>query len=154
MALEFDLQSDAEVGSAELRALIAESIGGAPDDEGRAVLRAGLRVMARRVEPGDRDETTALFGFEHRVTATFRFANLATEDTRAENTVLMLASVVAIHERFSDSGVLLHNGEFAVARWTPGELVFTDRWREWFDTDRVRDLVTGHGVRELAQPLL
>ena len=54
----------------------------------------------------ERNPAIRLFGFEPRITATFRFANLADEPTRDHNAGLMVASLLAFFERYGGSSVL------------------------------------------------
>ena len=153
MALEFDLQSDADIDSPELRAFLAGAVEGDLGPDG-TVFRPGMYVMSRHVAPGDEDSTTRLFGFQHRINATFRFANLAAEAERDHNTAIMIRSVLALAERFGGHGVLLFNGELAVVQWTPEEVVFDSEWEEWSELDEVKPLLAGHALRPLPQPLM
>jgi hypothetical protein len=92
-----------------------------------------------------------LFGFQHRITATFHFSDLADDATDERNTALMVRSVIDLVRRYACCGVLLFNGELAIAQWTPGEIVFDADWEPWL---RMDSLLAGHARRRLPQPLL
>jgi hypothetical protein len=153
MAIEYTLQSDADLTSGELHSFFASAVGGDTGIDG-TVFRPGMYVVAFRPPDDERDETTRLFGFEHRITVTFRYANLAGSTTDDQNTAAMVSAVLGFHGHFNDHGVLLFNGDVAVIQWSPDGIVFDSEWEDWFEVEPVIPLVTGHRIQRLAQPLL
>ncbi|WP_328459369.1 SitI3 family protein [Actinoplanes sp. NBC_00393] len=153
MAVEYDLESDTQAEITEIRAFLETALGGDPSPDG-TVFCQGMYVMSTRIAPDEERSTAELTGFTHRITVTFRFANLATPDVRDRNTALMVKSVIAFSERFGGSGLLLFNGERAVAQWTPDGLVFDSGWEDWTEVAAVIPLLAGHTMRALPQPFL
>ncbi|MFF0373000.1 SitI3 family protein [Actinoplanes missouriensis] len=153
MALEYDLSTDADLRDDELRAFFAAALEG-EIGAGGAVFRDGMYATVYRVADGEEDETSRLFGFDERVSGTFRFQNASTEQDRQHNMALMISSALAFSARYASRGVLLHNGDVAVLQWSPGEVVFHSGWHDWLDSAEVAPLVAGHPVRPLPQPLL
>ncbi|WP_433301480.1 SitI3 family protein [Actinoplanes sp. CA-030573] len=151
MALEYTFYSAADLTAEELRSHLAAAVGGSIAWDG-TVERAGLSVAAWRVAPGEEATAPALFGFPHRVTAIFRFANLERE-LEPHNTALMVGSVLALQQRTGADGVLLFNGEEAVLLCRAGEAIFGAEW-EWEDFPEAAALREGHRVEVLPQPLL
>ncbi|MEU4558698.1 SitI3 family protein [Actinoplanes sp. NPDC023936] len=153
MALEYDLSTDADLDDDELREFFAAAIEG-EIGAGGTVFRDGMYATVYRVADGEEDETSRLFGFNERVSGTFRFQNLASERDREHNVALMISSALAFSARYASRGVLLHNGDVAILQWSPGEVVFHSGWHDWLDGVEVAALVAGHPVRPLPQPLL
>ncbi len=153
MAIEYTFYGEADVSSDDLRSVIVGAVGGAQGADG-TVLRTGLNVTANRVDAGGGNPATHFFGFEHRVTATFRFSNTAEGGTRDHNITLMVGAVLAYFDRYAGRGVLLFNGEEVIIQRLDHEVVFNSDWDDWTDVDEVRPLLSGHAVRPLLQPLL
>lgn len=135
MTTEFVLQSDADLGSGELRSFFEST---------------DARATAFRPSRGARDVTTELFGFSHRVTVTFPFRDLSYD----RDVTVMVGAVLAFRSRFGGRGVLLFNGAVAVMRWSPDEVVFSRDWDDWFEVAALLPLVAGHKLARLRQPLL
>ncbi|MEU4692465.1 SitI3 family protein [Actinoplanes sp. NPDC023714] len=154
MATEYSLSSDADLATGELLAFFAAAIGGRVDDDGEAVIGDGMTIWADLADEDDADVMKRLFGFEERIAATFRFHNLAGPETIEHSTALMVATVLALTERYTGNGVLLYNSEVAVIRWSPDEVVFHEAWDAWTRYAEVTPLLVGHPVRSLPQPLL
>jgi hypothetical protein len=152
MAIEFDLESDADITADHLHTFFVEAIEGDLGEDG-TVFRPGMYVMSGRITEGA-DLTAELFGFEPLINATFRFANLSGHEERDHNTVVMVSAVLALAERYGGTGILLFNGEQAVLQWTPEGVVFDSEWEDWSELEAVRPLVSLHASRRLAQPLL
>ena len=76
-----------------------------------------MYVTAYRVQPQEEDPT-------ERITVTFNFDNLASQQLRQHNTALMVAAVLAILDNYPGQAVLLFNGEHAVLERTDKEVVF------------------------------
>ncbi|MEQ4300913.1 hypothetical protein ABNF97_05880 [Plantactinospora sp. B6F1] len=70
----------------EFMTFIANATGG--EVLGNFVRRDALDVTARQEDPAEVSPIAAILGFDHRVTATFRLANRATEEARDEATRL------------------------------------------------------------------
>ena len=153
MALEYTFYGAADATSEELRSLIAAAVGGSVTPDG-TILREGMHVTAARVGSDDAHSTTRLFGFDHRVTAIFRFANLSTTGISEHNSVLMVAAVLAVFDTYPALGVLLFNGEEAVLQRFEDGVVFNCDWEDWSEVDEMAPLLAGHQVRPLPQPLL
>src|SRR4051812_11590462 len=107
MALEYAFNAEADLTTDQMLAFIAEATGGAIHDD--YVRRDGLDVTAYREDPDDEGPTGDLLGFTHRVTAIFRFANLATPTERDHNVIIMIRAVLAFFDRHSGGGALLYN---------------------------------------------
>jgi hypothetical protein len=153
MATEYVFYSDADIKSDELHTFFASALGG-EIGAGGTVFREGLYVTAYWEPYDERNPAIRLFGFEPRITATFRFANLADEPTRDHNAALMVASVLAFFERYGGRGVLLFNGDVAVILRLTDDVVFSRHWDEWFEVAEVAPLLAGHRVDTVPQPLL
>ena len=153
MALEYDWSGDADVDTAALRTFITTAAGGYQHPDGTVFLD-GMYVMARAESEEDVNPAMALFGFDERFTATFRFANLADAATRDHNTALMVHVVIAFAQRHSGSGVLLHNGERAVLQYGRDGIVFDADWEDWTENGEVAPLLAQFASRVLPQPLL
>lgn len=149
MAIEYTLLCDAGCDTAEAQAFFTTEIHGEFCHRGAAFCH-GMYVTACRVGEGERHKAAELFGFEHRITATFHLSDLADEVTDEHNTALMVRSVLDLAARYTCRGVLLFNAELVIAQWTPSEMVFDCDWEPWLKLD----LVAGHAVRRLPQPLL
>jgi hypothetical protein len=153
MATEYVFYSDADIKSEELHAFFSTAVGGEIGDGG-TVFGEGMYVTAYWEPYDERNPAIRLFGFEPRITATFRFANLADEPTRDHNAALMVASVLAFFDRYGGHGVLLYNGDVAVILRLTHDVVFSRDWEEWFEVPEVASLLTGHRVDTVPQPLL
>jgi hypothetical protein len=153
MAIEYTLQSDADVPTDDMHRFFAAAIEGEPAPDG-TVFRPGMYVTAYRAPDDERDGTTHLFGFDHRTTATFRFSNLADSATDDQNTAVMVSAVLSFHSHFKGCGVLLFNGDVAVIQWSPDGVFFDSEWEDWSLVEPVLPLISGHQVQRLAQPLL
>ena len=153
MATEYDWSGDANVDLATLRAFIATATGGEQRPDGTVFLD-GMYVMARTPSGDDVNSAIALFGFEERFSATFRFANLATAPTTEHNTALMVHVLIAFAQRYGGSGVLLYNGDVAVLQYGEDGIVFASDWEDWSENSEVAPLLTQFASRVLPQPLL
>jgi hypothetical protein len=153
MAIEYSLASEADVDTQDLQDFMVAAIGGEKGPDG-TVFRDGMYVMAHRLAEGEENSAMQLFGIQHRVSATFRLANLADEATRNHNTALMVGAVLAFFHRYAGRGVLLFNGEVAILQRLTGEIVFDREWEDWFENDEVTPLLDGYPIRPLPQPLL
>lgn len=148
MATEYTYFGAADLETAELRSVVAASLGATLSPDG-SMSRDGLWVSAYRVEPEDVATAPHLFGFEHRVTVTFRFSSMHRE-LDEHNTALMVGVVLALS---TADGVLLFNGEEAVMQTSGGEVTFASDWEDW-DEPEVAALMRDHRIAPLAQPLL
>jgi contact-dependent growth inhibition (CDI) system CdiA-like toxin len=99
VALEYTFLGSADVSTQDMLAFMADAIGGVVTDGG-FVQGNGLQVAAYRVAPGEEASASRLLGFTHRVTATFRFANLAAPELSNSNEELMMTSVVQFFETY------------------------------------------------------
>ena len=153
MALEFDWSGDAVLDTETLRAFIATATGGEPRPDGTVFLN-GMYVMARAVSGDDVNPAIALFGFEERFTATFRFANRASAAATERNIAVMAHVVIAFAQSHGGSGVLLFNGEEAVLQYGADGIVFASQWHDWSENGRVAPLLDQFANRVLPQPLL
>ena len=152
MAIEYTFYGAAEVSTSDLRAAVADAISGSVAVDG-TVEREGLDVSAFTVSPGDEASAPRLFGFAHRVTVLFRFANLK-RHLEEHNTALMISAVLAINDRTGADGVLLFNGEEAVVLCKHGEAIFAAEWEDWDDNPEVVALRADRLVAPVAQPML
>jgi hypothetical protein len=152
VSLFYTFYGAADASSDAIRAVMASAVGGTVGDDG-SIVRDGMHVTAYRVEPAEAHATTGHFGFEHRVTAIFTFANLASADVADHNTALMAEAVVAFLEAFPGRGVLLFNGEEVILQRLDDGIEFGADWEDWAELPGVRPLVARHAVRALAQPL-
>jgi hypothetical protein len=148
VAIEYTYYGAADLDTDHLRSTVAATLGAALSPDG-SMFRDGLWVNAYRVEAADVATAPALFGFQHRVTITFRFSSVR-PNLEEHNTALMVGAVLALS---SADGVLLFNGEEAVMQASGGEVVFAAGWEDW-DAPEVAALVRNHRVASLAQPLL
>lgn len=148
MAIEYTYYGAADLDTDDLRSKAAATLGATLSPDG-SMFRDGLWVNAYRVGAADVAKAADLFGFEHRVTITFRFSSLR-PDSEEHNTALMVGVVLALS---GTDGVLLFNGEEAVMQASGGEVVFAAGWEDW-DEPEVAALVRNHRVAPLAQPLL
>jgi hypothetical protein len=148
MAIEYTYYSAADLDTDGLRSLVAAVLGAAVSPDG-SMFRDGLWVNAYRVEPVDVATAPGLFGFQHRVTITFRFSSTR-RDLEQHNTALMVGVVLGLARA---DGVLLFNGEEAVIQTSSGQVTFAAGWEDW-DEPEVAALVRDHKVAPLAQPLL
>jgi hypothetical protein len=153
MAVEFTWYGDADVDTLALRDFLAATVGGEQQPDG-TVSRDGLSVSARRVTGDEANPDTALFGFDQRFRATFRFANLADAATTEHNTALMAHTLIAFAQRYGGSGVLLFNGEEAVLQYDADGIVFASDWEDWTENSETAPLLTQFASRVLLQPLL
>ena len=153
MATEYTLSSEAEVDTGELQDFMVAAIGGDKGPDG-TVFRDGMYVTAYRVPDGEGNPAMQLFGFQHRVTATFRLSNLSNEATKNHNAALMVGAVLAFFDRYAGRGVLLFNGEVVIIERLTDEIIFDEEWDDWFENDEVTPLLRGFAVRPLAQRLL
>jgi hypothetical protein len=78
VALEYHFLGSAQMSTEDILAFMADEVGGVVTDFG-FVQGDGLQVTAYRVTPGEEASAARRFGFVHRVTATYRFGNLAAE---------------------------------------------------------------------------
>jgi hypothetical protein len=148
VAIEYTYYGAADLDTEDLRSTVAATLGAAPSPDG-SMFRDGLWVNAYRVEASDVAKAPSLFGFQHRVTITFRFSSVRPE-LEEHNTALMVGVILALS---GTDGVLLFNGEEAVMQVSGGEVIFAAGWEDW-DEPEVAALVRNHRVEQLAQPLL
>lgn len=153
MALEYAFNGEADLSTEQMLAFMAEATGGTIHDD--YVRRDGLDVTAYREDPGDEGPAGDLLGFTHRVTAIFRFSNLATPTERDHNVTTMIRAVLAFFDRHPGSGVLLYNDARVILLRTGTDLAFDTDWDEWTsDLPELRTLVATYPTRALPQPLL
>jgi hypothetical protein len=150
MALEYVLCAAADITTEEFVAFLAEALNASVHDND--VRRDGLMVIAYRETPGE-EYSPHTIGFTHRVTATFRFSNLAHTRLRDENTVLMVRAVLAFLGRYPGSGVLLFNGERVVLQKLDGPVELDSGWEDW-SLDGMAKVIAGLPQHPLPQPLL
>jgi hypothetical protein len=153
VAIEYDWSGDADVDIATLRAFIATATGGEQHPDGTVFLD-GMYVMARTPSGDDVNSAIALFGFDERFSATFRFSNGADTATTERNTALMVHVLIAFAQSHGGSGVLLFNGEEAVLQYGKEGIAFASDWEDWSENSEVAPLLTQFGSRVLPQPLL
>lgn len=152
MSLEYRFYGAADVTTAQLTAFLAAALDATAF--GTDLERDGLTVTAYRVEPGEEASAAERFGFTHRVTASFRFSNLASEQLRDENTVLMARALVGFLDEHPGAGVLLFNGEEVVLQKLGDVVAFSSDWEDGATISGMAAVVAGRTVRELPQPLL
>jgi hypothetical protein len=148
MAIEYTYYGAADLDTDGLRSVVVATLGATVSPDG-SMFREGLWVNAYQVGPADVATAPRLFGFEHRVTVTFRFSSIH-RDLEQHNTALMVGVVLALSDA---DGVLLFNGEEAVIQTSGGEAIFAAGWEDW-DEPEVAALTRDHRVAPLAQPLL
>jgi hypothetical protein len=153
MATEYRFYAAAEVTADEFADFLVDALGGSLTREG-FVAREGLMVTAYRVVPGEEASAADLFGFTHRVTATFRFSNTAAPHVRDTNVVLMVQAVLRFLDRYPGSGVLLFNGEEVVLQRLDDTVELSSDWEEWTDVSQLSHLIGRYDRRPLPQPLL
>ena len=153
VALEYDWSGDADVDSATLRAFITSATGGDQHADGTVFLD-GMYITARTVTGDDVNRAITLFGWEERFSATFRLANLATEETTEHNIALMAHVLIAFAQRYGGNGVLLYNGDEAVLRYGEDGIVFSTDWDDWAENDETAPLLAQFASGALPQPLL
>jgi hypothetical protein len=151
VAIEFDWYGDADVDTAALRGFIVEATRGEQHTDGTVFLD-GMYIMSRASR--DEDGVTVLFGFDERFSATFRFANLATEATAEHNTAVMVQVLIAFAQSYGGNGVLLYNGEENVLQYGKDGIVFASDWADWSENTEVAPLLGQFARRTLPQPLL
>lgn len=152
MALEYTCYSAADLGTDELRSLLATAVGGVLTADG-TVVREGLSVDAWRETPGEEASAPHLFGFVHRITVLFRLWNNMRPEVEEHNTALMIVAVLRILDRREADSVLLFNGEEAVLQAVDGDVVFDAEREEW-EFPETAALLKGRRVERLPQPLL
>lgn len=148
MAIEYVLYGDTDVTADELTELLAEAIA-ADRVDGTTAFRDGMYVSSGQVADEERNDAVRAYGFEHRVTATFRLA----DPPAPHNTALVVAAVLAWSDRYGDCGVLLFNGYRAVLQLLPDGVVFDSEWAEFTGNDEVVALRANNPARPLPQPL-
>jgi hypothetical protein len=149
MAIEYTYYGAADLDSDGLRSAVAATLGASISPDG-SMTRDGLWVVAYRVADDELARAPALFGFVHRITVDFRFSSTH-RDLEQHNTALMLGVVLSLS---GTDGVLLFNGEEAVAQTAGGEVTFAAGWADWDDMPEVAALRRDHKVAPLPQPLL
>jgi hypothetical protein len=153
VAVEYDFLGAAEMSTEDMLAFMADAVGGVVTDYGY-VQGDGLQVTAYRVTSGDEASAALRFGFVHRVTATFRFANLASEEQNERNEELMITSVARFLETYPGAGVLLFNHEEVVLQRLDAGIVLNSDWEGWADLPGLDGLTRRLPSRALPQPLL
>ncbi|MFB9239345.1 SitI3 family protein [Plantactinospora siamensis] len=153
MAIEHDLYGEADLSDSEFVSFIATSVDGKIFDEGLIKARS-MDVIAYRVSEDDEMSAADNFGFRPRVTATFRFHNLASSEERGLAQIVMYRTVLEFFERFSGRGVLLFNGEEVTIQKLGEEIEINSGWEEWTDNEALQSLINGYAFRPLPQPLL
>lgn len=152
MAIEYDLYGSADVTTDEIVLFLAGVLEARVEDG--TIRRDGLEVTAYRAEPGEEASATRLFGFTHRVTATFRLSNRSTPEEREHNTAVMTDAVLQFLDRYAGSGVLLFNGEEVVLQKLDGPVSLNSDWEEWSESEELSALIGEREFRSLPQPLL
>jgi hypothetical protein len=152
MALEYVLYAAADLTTEEFLAFLAETLN-APIFY-NFVSCDGLQITAYREDPGEEAFSAEEFGFPHRLTATFQFANLAPRQLRDENTVLMVSTTLTFLNRYSSSGVLLFNGERVVLQKLNGQVELDRDWEEDWTLPGMDTVIAGLSQRPLPQPFL
>jgi hypothetical protein len=152
MATEYVFYGEADVPSSELQSFVAGAVNGSVTEG--TIIREGMNVMAYRVGPDEETSVKQAFGFEHRITVTFRFTNLSSAETRGHNIAVMVGAVLGILDGYPGRGVLLFNGEEVTLQRLANGVVFNEDWEDWEDYDEVSPLITERTVGPVAQPLL
>ncbi len=153
MATEYDLISEADLSHEEFFSFVRVAVDGVPR-ESNFMLAEGMGVYAYRVTPDEQRSAADLFGFTHRVTATFRFSNRASDEVLARAEVVMYRAVIEFFERFPGRGVLLYNGEEVTVQKLNEGIEINRDWEEWTENDSLQALINGYTFRTLPQPLL
>lgn len=152
MATEYVLYASADLSTEEFRTFMVQVVGG--EVLGNFVRRDALDVTPYREDLDDPSPIAAMLGFPHRVTATFRLANLASPEARDEAIRLMYRSVLVFFYHYPADGVLLFNGERVVLQKLHGTIVIDSEWDDWADVPELPQMVQGLDSRVLPQPLL
>lgn len=153
MALEYAFNGEADLTTDQMLAFIADATGGTIHDD--YVHRDGLDITAYREDDGDEGPAGDLLGFPHRITAIFRFANLATPTQRDHNVVTMIRAVLAFLDHHPGGGALLYNDARVILLRTGDNLAFDTEWATWTtDTPELRTVVAAYPTKSLPQPLL
>jgi hypothetical protein len=152
MAVEYTYYGSADLTGNDLRSVVSSALGGELSHDG-TVVRPGLSATVDRPEAGDEAVAPQLFGFVHRGTVRFRFANNR-PDLEEHNTALMVGVVLSMVDRTDADSVLLFNGEEAVLASVGGEAIFDAAWTDWEPFPEVAALMQGRRVATLPQPLL
>jgi hypothetical protein len=154
MSLFFTFYGEADVSSAGLQKVVVAVVGGAVRSQ-NTIFSPGMNVTVHHVGDGaDEDSTGRYFGFVERITATFNFDNSAPADLTERNTVLMVATVMAIFDSHPGRGVLLFNGDRVVLERLDEGITFDGDWEDSSEITDVASLAAGHVVRRVDQPLL
>lgn len=152
MALEYAFYASADLAEEDLIDFMAQVTGG--QKIGNFVRSGALDMTpAKEDDPDDVSPIAEMLGFVHRLTITFRIANLASDDEESEATATMVRVVLSFFERYRGAGVLLLNGELVVMQCLEDRVVFDSNWTDWDDIPTVIDLLRHSEHRALAQPL-
>ena len=151
MALEYDFYAAADITREEFLTFLAQTMSAPISHD--YVRGDGLQATAHRETPEEEASTVNEFGFPERISATFRFANLASEQLTDQNTVLMIRTVLAFFDRYPGSGVLLFNGERVVLQKLDGDVELDSDWED-FSLDGMAEVIAGLSQRPLPQPFL
>ncbi|AVT36545.1 hypothetical protein C6W10_08720 [Plantactinospora sp. BB1] len=150
--MEYVLYASADLTTEKFSTFIANATGG--EVLGNFVRSDALDVTAREEDPDEVSPIAGILGFEHRVTATFRLSNRATEEARDEATRTMIRVVLAFFNDYPAYGVLLFNNERVILQRVDGPVVIDSSWEDWAEVPGMQHLVAGLERRHLAQPLL
>jgi hypothetical protein len=153
MATEYTLYSAAELSTDELLAFLAGAVDGSVTPYGY-VDREGLQVSALAEPESEQAEMAEVFGFTHRVTAIFRFDNLAPPEVKETDTVLMIGATLQLFRKYRADGVLLLNGEEVVVQRLNGEVSLNGDWEDFAEIEGLKQIATMYPLRTVPQPLL
>jgi len=153
MATEYKLYSAAELSTDEIVTYLTNALD-ASGTPGGYLERDGLQVTAYAVPATEAVTAASVFGFNHRVTATFRFDGLSAEAVRTANTVLMVRAVLALFGEYRADGVLLFNGEEVVVQRLNGEVSLNGDWEDFAEIEDLKRIATMYPLRTVPQPLL
>jgi len=159
MAIEYIFETATDLSPRQVIEYFAQRMNCTVEDDDFAHRDSEMHLLASTSPAGDMEEELEIFGDVELTNLTFRTPRVDDEETRQDDFIAMVQSVLAFfHDHPETSGMLAYQGELILLqRLTNEPITFDTAWKEFArneDDPRLDDTAEPHMTRQLPQPFM
>lgn len=159
MAIEYIFEIATDLSPRQVIEYFAQRMDCTVEDDNFARRGSEMHLLVSTSPASDMEEELEIFGDVDLTNLTFRTARVGDEETRQDDFIAMVTSVLAfLHDHSDSSGILAYQGELILLqRLTNEQVTFDVVWKEFArseDDPRLDDIAEPYVTRELDQPFM